>query len=237
MKRILSTLVFVLAVVAMQAQSIDEIVKKHVEAIGGEANWRKVKNFVMKGNIKANGADVSLTTTLVDAKGMRVDMDIFSMKNWVIMTTTEGWTYMPIQGQTKPEAMTAEDIKSTKDELHILDPFITYKEMGKKIEFVGKDDMEGVECLKLKLTNKDGVETSYWIDPTNYYTLKSVMKATINGKEEEQESTFSNYKKHAESGIVFPMTTNSMMGDMEITSLEVNAKLDDNIFKPVVETK
>ena len=33
-----------------------------------------------------------------------------------------------------------------------------YKAKGSKIELVGKDDMEGTEVYKLKLTTKDGKE-------------------------------------------------------------------------------
>lgn len=235
MKKILCSLFLLAGVISLQAQSIDEIVKRHVDAIGGEENWRKVKNMVMKAKTKAQGADINITRTIVDKTAMRMDIDVFGMKGWSIMTNKEGWVFMPFQGQTKPEAMTADDIKSSQDQLQVLDEFITYKEMGKKIELVGKDDVDGVECFKIKLTEANGQETSHWIDPSNYYLIKSVSKIKANGKENEITTSFSNYRK-LESGIVYAMNmSGDMTGELEITSVEVNTKIDDSIFKPTVE--
>jgi hypothetical protein len=47
----------------------------------------------------------------------------------------------------------------------------------------------------------------------------------------ESTSLFSNYKK-LDAGIVLAMNTNGDMGEMEITSVEVNPNIDENIFKP-----
>lgn len=231
MKKLFLAALLIGSTMLTKAQSVDEIVKNHIQAIGGEANWRKVKNMKIDAVTKANGADIKVSRTVVDKKAMRMDLDVFGMKGWAIITDKEGWQFMPFQGQTKYEAMTADDVKSSQDQLQVLDEFITYKEMGKKLEYIGKDDMDGVECQKLKLTDKDGVETSYWIDPSNWYTLKSVSKTKANGKEIEVTLSFSNYKKH-ESGIVFAYSMSGDMGDIEIQNLEINAKLDDNLFKP-----
>lgn len=214
-----------------QAQSLEEIVKKHIDAIGGETNWRKIKSMKMDAVTKANGADIKVSRVVVDKKAMRMDLDVFGMKGWAIITDKEGWQFMPFQGQTKYEAMTADDVKSSQDQLQIIDEFITYKDMGKKLELVGKDDMDGVECHKVKLTDKEGVETSYWIDPSNYFIIKSVTKTTANGKEVEATLTYSNYKKH-DTGIVMAYSMGGDMGDIEIQNIEINGTIDEKLFKP-----
>ncbi|MBK8145795.1 MAG: hypothetical protein IPK62_12780 [Bacteroidetes bacterium] len=96
---------------------------------------------------------------------------------------------------------------------------------------LGKDDLEGTECHKLKLTDKNGQEATFWIDPSTYYTLKQTMKVKANGKEVESATNYSNYKK-IEEGIVYPFSVSADWGESEVTKLTINGKVDESIFKP-----
>ncbi len=176
------------------SQSLDEIVKKHIEAIGGKENWAKVKSLKMECSMKANGADVNIVIQQIDKKAMRQDISLMGMSGYNIITTTEGWNFMPFQGQTKVEPMTADDVKNSQEGLNLQDEFITYKDLGKKLEYIGKDDVDGTECFKLKMTDKAGQETTYYIDPSNYYTIKQNIKMKANGKEIDAATTYGNYK-------------------------------------------
>lgn len=216
--------------VASIAQTTDEIISKHIEAIGGKENWAKVKSIRTEATIKAQGAEIKVVSTQVDKKATRSDISLMGMSGYNILTTTEGWNYMPFQGQTKPEPVTADDLKAGQDELDIQDEFLTYKAKGKKLEDLGKDDFDGTECFKLKLTDKDGQETTFFIDPTNYFIIKETSKIKANGKEMENSSTFSNYKK-TDAGIFFPMSIGGGFGAMEITKVEINPTIDESIFK------
>ena len=80
------------------------------------------------------------------------------------------------------------------------------------------------------MTDKDAKETTFFIDPSNYYIIKQTEKIKANGKEMESVATFSNYKKTAE-GVVFPMTVSANFGEMEITKIEINPAIDETIFK------
>lgn len=215
----------------VQAQNVDEVINKHIEAIGGKDNWAKLKSTKSVVKMKAQGAEINMTMYQVDKKAMKVDIEVMGMKGYQIITDKEGWGFMPWGGQSKAEPMTAEEVKAAQDQLNIQDEFITYKEKGKKLEYVGKDDVEGTECHKLTMTDKEGRITTYYLDASNYQTIKQTVKATINGKEMETTSMFSNYKKF-DQGIVLPMNTSGDMGEMEFTSIEINPKIDESIFKP-----
>ncbi len=214
----------------LNAQSADDIVAKHIDAIGGK-NWEKVKSMRMESKMTTQGAEVILTRTSVDKKAMRMDIMVMGMSGYSIVTNKDGWTYMPFQGQTKAEPMTADDVKNSQDELELKDAFMTFKDQGKKLEYIGTDDMDGTTCHKLKITDKDGMETTYFLDQESYYILKQIQKVKADGKEYETSTSFSNYKK-TDEGVVYPMTIGSDWGDMEVTKLEINPKIDESIFKP-----
>jgi hypothetical protein len=231
LKSILALVILGLAAINLSAQTTDEIVKKHIEAIGGKDNWAKVKSMKTEMSMKANGAEIKVTIFQVDKKAMRQNIALMGMEGYSILTNTEGWSYMPFQGQTKPEPMTADDVKKGQDGLSIQNDFITYKELGKKLEYVGKDDVDGTECLKLKMTDKDGIESTYYIDPSNYYVIKETTKMTLNGKEMENSTTYGDYKK-TDIGIVYPYSIIGGWGETQVTALEINPKIDDSLFKP-----
>ncbi|MFN6038612.1 MAG: hypothetical protein ACK452_09095 [Bacteroidota bacterium] len=214
----------------IKAQSQDEIIKKHIDAIGGAAAWAKVNSMKMEASMKMQGAEVKMTFLRVNKKASRQNISVMGMDGYIITTQNEGWTFMPFQGQTKPEPMTADDIKNAQDELNIQEEFISYKELGKKLEYLGKEDVDGTECYKFKMTNKDGKETSYFLDTESYYTIKQSSKVVADGKEMEAVVNFGNYKKLPE-GIVCPMTIGAMWGDTEVTKIEVNPVIEDKEFK------
>jgi hypothetical protein len=161
---------------------------------------------------------------------MRQNINVMGMDGYSIITEKEGWSYMPFQGQTKPEPLTADDVKNAQDDLYLQDEFITYKELGKKLEFIGKDDMDGTECFKFKMTDKNAQETTYFLDASSYLTIKQTTKVKADGKEMEVSTMYSNYKKLPE-GIVYPMTIGGGWGDSEFTKVEINPVIDEKEFK------
>ncbi len=217
--------------VTMYAQTAEEIVKKHIEAIGGEENWKKVKTLKMKGSVTANGMEIPVSIVNEDNKAMRMDYELMGTQNYMIVTTGEGWMYFPVQGQTQPEALPADQVKEMQDQLDLEGELVGYAEKGSKVEFVGKEDMEGAEVFKVKLIKKDGKEKTLFFDVANYYLLKETQMVNAEGKEVEATNTFSNFKKLKE-GITVPMTVESDMGPITLTDVEINTAIDENLFKP-----
>jgi hypothetical protein len=213
-----------------RAQNLDEIVNKHIEAIGGRDNWNKIKSLRLQCDMKIQGSDIKITISQVDKTAFRQDIEAMGMKGYNIVTEKEGWNYMPFQGHTKPERMTEDELKNAQDDLNIRDEFITYKELGKKIEYLGKDDIEGMECHKIKMTDKLGNETTFYMDTESMYVIRQVEKVKANGKEFENTTSFSNFEKLNE-GIVYPMAISGGWGVSDITKLEMNPKLDESLFK------
>ena len=213
------------------AQTAEEIIQKHIAAIGGMESWKKVNSIKMNGSITAQGMEIPVSVTSVHGKGMRMDMTIMGTSNYMILTPKEGWTYFPVQQQQKPEPLTADQVKQSQDQLDVQGELIDYETKGSKIAFVGKDDMEGTEVLKVRLTDKEGKEKTLFFDAANYYLLREVEKMKADGKEIEATVSFSNFQKLPE-GIVVPLTVDSVMGPVSMKSIEVNPTVDEKIFKP-----
>jgi len=179
--------------------------------------------------MKMQGMDVVITAIQLNCKAMRTDITVMGMSGYTIVTNTNGWNYMPFAGQTKPEPMTEDMVKTAQDDLCLLDRLFRVKETGDKLESLGKDDVDGTECYKLKLTDNSGKETTYYLDADSYLLIKKTVKATVNGQVTENSATMGNYQKLPE-GIVMAMTTQAGGGEMEIQKVVVNPEVDESIF-------
>lgn len=218
------------SVVATQAQTVDEVVNKHIDAIGGKDNWKKVTSTKMEGSLSVQGTDVTVTITKLHNKGMRQDIAVMGMTGYIIITPAEGTTFMPFQGQTEAVKMSADDLKQAQDQIDAQGALIDYKEKGHTVELAGKETIDGVECYKLNVVLKGGKKETLYIDAKTYYEVRMVASAKVNGQDVEQTIGFSNFQKLPE-GIVVPMTITQQFGEVTVTKMEINKAVDESIFK------
>ncbi len=229
-KRCLSLMIILSSFIAVHAQTADEIVDKHIEAIGGKDKLSQVKTVYSESTVQVMGNEAPSTLTVVNGKGFRLESDINGQKMVQVYTDKSGWAINPFAGGTDPQPMPDEQYKAGRDQIDVGGPLFNYAAKGNKVEYLGKED----SAYKLKLTNKDGVVTTFYIDPATYYIKKAVQTGTMMGQEMEITRTPSNYKK-TDFGIVYPYTIDiSYGGQMNITStvkkIEINKDVDPKIF-------
>lgn len=214
-----------------KAQTADEIIQKHITAIGGVDNWKKVSTMKITGAANAGGQEIPIIMTKQQGKGFKMEYTFNGMTGYMIMTDKTGWNFSPFGGQAKAEVIPDETIKQAQDELDIQGPLIDYQAKGNKVTYLGKDEVEGTECYKLKVVSKSGKETTMYFDANTYYEIKAVAKLTANGKETEQTQQMGNYQKLPE-GIVVAMSLDGGNGAVTVKSVEINKPLADNFFMP-----
>ncbi len=231
MKRFLLSLIAVASLSFSFAQNADEIVNKHIEAIGGADAWKKINSIITTGTITVQGAEVEVTQTVLNGKGSRQDLSVMGMNGYSIVTPAQGWNFMPFQGQKTPEPITADDLKEAQEQLDVQGTLIDYKTKGHSIEYLGTEDIDGVETLKLKETLKSGKTQTIFFDPKSHYIVRVISKQKANGKETDVTTNLSNYQKTPE-GILIPMSIMLPFGELVISKVEINKAVDENIFKP-----
>lgn len=208
------------------AQTTDEIIDKHIKAIGGIDTWKKVQTVKLSGIMDINGTEVSIDHTIEHNKGAKQTMSFAGLQGYVIITPTKGWKFFPWQGHMKPEALTDEDVKEAQDNMDIHSPLVDYKAKGHKAEYVGTDEYEGTECYKIKLTEKSGKVITYYIDPSNHFIIHAVVISKANGMENENKISYSNYQKMPE-GIWMPMKVDNL----KFKKVQVNVPVEENTFQ------
>ena len=229
-----TVMMFTAGITTVKAQTADEIIQKHIDAIGGSDNWNKITSMKRVGSMSMQGVDIGFTQTVVNNKGERMDISAMGQNGYVIITQTEGWMFMPFQpGMDKVTPMPAEQVKAAQSQINVKAGLLVDKSEVAKAEYVGKDTVNNIGCLKVKITDKDGNEQTAFFDAATYYLVHSERKMKVQDEEQEVAINFSNFQKQPE-GVVIPMTVTAPMGQGDITfkSVEINKSVDDNTFKP-----
>jgi len=242
LRPILLSAAFLLLIAAPRAhgQSADDIIAKHVAALGGKEKLQSIHSVYLEGvAVMQNGTEIDSKTWKVKDKLYRQEIS-FGMGNVVIIVTPgKGWSSNPRNGGAFAP-MTDEQVKALQTQLDPVGPLVDYAAKGNKAELAGKDTVGGKECYKIKLTLSSGQDITYSIDEQTYYVLRETRKgggmmggggggarrgANANG---EFSIDFGDYQKTAD-GYVFPYTiiTGSFGAKTSVEKLEVNKPVDE----------
>ena len=229
------TFLFLLITGFASAQTVDEVINKHIAAMGGKEKLAALQTAKITSSLDMQGMKLPIIVTRVNNKAVHSELTFQGMTQTSAMSGGSGWYVSPFQGKTEPEKMNEEMLRESKEQSDLTGPLFNYKEKGNKVELVGKEEMEGTDVFKLKVTYPSGNVAYQYIDATTYLLLKETKKHKFEDKEMESETLFSNYKMV--NGVNFPFAFEiRQVGEssgqtMTVDSVEVNLKVDDSIFK------
>ena len=223
-----------LAPMAM-AQTVDEVIAKHIEAQGGLDKIRAVKSMKMTGKmLMGGGMEAPFTQMAKRPKMTRVEFVFQGMTGIQAYDGKNAWMVMPFMGKKDPEAMPEDQAKMMDDQADMDGPLVDWKEKGSKVELLGKEQVEGADAFKLKVTKKDSTVTTFYIDAESYLQIKQEGKRKVRGTEVEGETVLGDYKEV--NGMMMPFTMESgakgspQKQKIVIDKIEVNADLPDSLF-------
>src|SRR6516164_3662383 len=159
----LLSLFLMTGITAIQAQSVDDIINKHIDAVGGKDKINSIKSIYLESTLEVMGNEAPSTTYIVNGKGYKSETDFNGQKIINCVTDKGGWSLNPMMGQSSPEAIPEDQLKAGRSQLQVGGPLFDYKAKGNKVELVGRDSVNGVSTYKLKVTTKDSVESTFFI--------------------------------------------------------------------------
>ena len=212
-----------------QAQTADEIIGKHIEAIGGKEKLSQVKSLYIENSVEIMGNKAPVTDYLLAGKGFKSETDFNGSKIIQCYTDKGGWAINPMAGGAGAQPMPDEMYQAGKNTIYAGGALTDYAAKGGKVELMGQED----GAFKIKLTNGTA-ESFYFIDPATWYLKKTSVKGEMMGQAIDIVTTYSDFKK-TDFGIVLPYSKTIDMGSFSmpstITKVEVNKEMDPAIFE------
>ena len=228
------TLLALLAPVA-SAQTVDELIAKNIAAKGGLEKLKAVQTQRATGKmIMGQGMEAPVVLLSKRPTNMRMEFTFQGMTGMQVYDGKVAWMSMPFMGKKEPEVMPPDQAKMIEEQADFDGPLMDYKEKGHTVELVGKEQVEGADAHKLKVTLKGGDVRYVYLDAETFLEIKVEAKRTIRGTETETESYLSDYKEVGGMMMAHVIESGAKGSPQRqkivIEKVELNPEIEDKIF-------
>ncbi|HKN25020.1 MAG TPA: outer membrane lipoprotein-sorting protein [Candidatus Acidoferrum sp.] len=243
MKRILWIAFATIALLplGLQAQTVDEIIAKNVQARGGLEKLRAIKTMRVTAKFSQDRFRATYVQENKRDDKVREEVILQGMAQVQAYDGRSAWQINPFGGRKDPEMMSQDDSKSLILDADLEGPLVDYKQKGHTAELVGHDSVEGTDCYKIKLTLKNGDVRYYYLDADSYLEIKFETQSNVRGAVQYNDTLLGDYEQV--DGVYFPFsvetaeTGTDSWARFTVVKMEPNVPLDDSRFAlPVTKT-
>ncbi len=235
MKKQLYTLIVLLGTSALSfAQTADEIVTKHITALGGADKVAGVKTAQYEQTMSVAGMDLVGKTSVVVGKSARSDISVMGQTITQVVDGDKGWAINPMQGGNTAQDLPDDMVKLQKATTEPTGMQLAYAKLNKQpYELVGKEKLDGKDVYNIKITKPEGTY-SYYVDANTYQLVGTKSDITVQGQKVNGSAMFADYKNT--DGLILPYTLTLTGGGMpgtvtaKVTKLLINVPVDPSVF-------
>jgi hypothetical protein len=217
------------------AQTADELVNKNIQAKGGLDKIKAAKTRMAVGKVKGARGRVAVFKQMnMRPDLVRQDLSIQGMTAVQAYDGSVGWQTQPFRGRKDPELMGEDTLRDLLLAADFDGPLVDYAEKGNKIEYLGHDEVDGDDALRLKVTLKNGDILYYYLDPDTYLEIRKEIQQFVRGSVRERVVDLGSYKPV--DGVMYPFSISEGSKnnpDAQVISLEkieANVALRDSDF-------
>ena len=231
MKKVFLFLAGIICVAVLNAQSVDEIVKKFAAANKYE-KAATLKTIRISAKMSMMGMDIPIEMWMKNPNKIKVVQNLMGQEIIQVFDGTNGYLVNPASGGTTPVPLTKEQIVEVQRNNLFTNPLDAYLKEG-KLTLEGEESVKGKPAYKLKVTIDPANPMTVFIDKASYLLVKSAMTVNQGGASMAVESYPSDYQEIG--GILVPMKTTLSATGIEMvttfTKVEVDTPIDDSVFK------
>lgn len=227
---------------SVSAQTADELVGKYLKAIGGSEKLAAVKTLRMSGKYYGDGGYVTAVVQMNKRPNMvREENTTQGLTGVTAYDGTTGWKIDPWSGKKDPEPLEEEELKGIIEDSDFDGPLVNYAEKENKVDFVGKEQVEGTDAYKLRVTMKNGDVQYFYLDEEYYVPIKIEIERNIRGAFRYYETFPSEFKEVAGWYLPYSVEGNVKGSQSKwkivYDKIEANVPIDkDRFMKPPLAT-
>jgi len=224
-------LLFVASLNVANAQTLQDVLNKHFEAIGQDELLDK-KTYEIEAKVSQMGMEIPMVMKMKRPNKFRMEMEMQGQKMIQAYNGEKGWMIAPWVSP-EPQDLTGPQLEQAMEQADIDGELYGYKEKGFTAELLGKEFSGDDEVFNIRLANDEGVEKNYYIGTDDYLVKK--VKGTVNaqGQEVTVEQIMSDYEEIDGVMVATKIESKSPMGSATIVfeDLKFGTPLDDSIFE------
>ena len=214
--------------------TLDEVLGKYYEAIGGLGSWKSLNTLVIKGKILSQNTDITTTAEYMRPDRCRVS---YSIGGKLVVQSYNGetaWQQSALSESVAPETLDRERTNYLRDRCGIESPLIGYAAKNYKVTLEGREAVDGKDAYKVKVTYSSGNFQYYLLDASSFLPVKTVGFYTVGGQEVVMMTRFDDYRKTGNIVVPFKLSIDKKGGapheDYIVESVTPNPPLNPAIF-------
>jgi hypothetical protein len=234
--RLLFVVGVVLGSAAAQAQTVDEVVARHVAARGGREALAAVRTVRMAGRaIAGPGREAIVRREIARPGRIRTEFAFQGTTGVYVWDGAAGWQVSPLDGRLDPEPMPPDAAALSAEQADSDGPLVDWKAKGHRVELVGSATLPGGAAHELKVNLKSGVVRRLWVDAATGLIVKSASTRKVRGHELVFETLYGDYRRTG--GVAFARSIETgVQGRPQrlrivVESVDVNPALDEARFR------
>jgi outer membrane lipoprotein-sorting protein len=231
MKKVALVLAGFMAACIVNAQSLDEIVKKYSEA-NKQDKISALTTVKITGKMSMAGMDLPLEMWMKNPNKIKTVTNFNGQEMVSVFDGIKGYSINPMTGSTEPVEMTADQVKQTQNSNVFQNYMANYLKEG-KLTLDGEEKVNDKSAFKIKAALDGGNTTLMFIDKVSYLLVKTSTTVSQGGQTITVDSYPSDYKET--NGLLLPMKTTSSAQGMDFViifdKVEVNIPIEDSVFK------
>lgn len=216
------------------AQTVDDVVRRYLEARGGLAKLRAVRSLRLTGTMELPGVSAPFTLELKRPDKMRTEFTVEGQTSIRAWDGRMAWEQLPLPGE-RPRLMGPEEAAEARAQADVdLSPLVDAAAKGYTVELEGRDRLPGGDTWKLVVRGKDGSPRTMHLDAKTHLVVQTVDRRAMEGKEVEFVTEIGDYR--SVGGLVFPHRMEvGPRGSPErqrlvVRKVEIDPPLDDARF-------
>jgi len=219
-----------LVVSTLQAQTVDDVVRRYLEARGGIVKLRSVQSLRLTGLMDLPGVSAPFVLELARPGRMRTEFTVEGQKGVRAWDGRTAWEQLPLPGE-RPRPMSPEDAAEARAQADVdFSPLVDAAAKGYTIELIGRDRLPGGDTWKLVVRGNDIPPRTMHLDAKTHLVVQTVDRRDVDGRQVEFVTEVGDYR--TVNGLVFPHRIDvGPKGSPErqrlvIQRIEVNPPLD-----------
>ncbi|HSD29970.1 MAG TPA: hypothetical protein VLL75_21895 [Vicinamibacteria bacterium] len=225
----------VLLASSLRAQTVDDVVRRYLEARGGLAKLRAVRSLRLTGAMELPGVSAPYVLELKRPDKMRTEFTVEGRKGIRAWDGRTAWEQLPLPGEA-PRPMSPEDAAEARAQADVdMSPLVDAAAKGYTVELEGRDRLPGGDTWKLVVRGKEGPPRTMHLDTRTHLVVETLDRREVDGKPVEFVTDIGDYR--TVGGLVFPHRMEvGPRGSPEqrqrliLEKVEINPPLDDARF-------
>jgi len=219
----------------VHAQTVDELVARNIEARGGVEAWRAVTALRYTGQMEVGqGMLVPYVLEQKRPGKMCLEYEFDGATAIQCYDGKAGWKLAPFMGHRSPEPLSGTEQRELAGLTDPYGPLFDYAARGHVVELLGREQVEGRDAYKLKVTLRGGTVRWIYLDAETGLDVKLEALRTIAGREQRVETFYRDWVDT--EGLLIPHrqeSRSSATGQLHpfiVEKVQVNPPIDDVRF-------